>query len=108
MMGGNESFPSGKDPGPDGFANEFYKMFNQPLKNISDMFDYFKLPTFLELLLWVLKLIFINWQETLKSRIHFLRTYLFHKNAEKKIQPSDTMFSLWKDTFLGQKIGRIS
>lgn len=56
-MGGNESFPSGKDPIPDGFANEFYKMFNQPLKNIPDMFDYFKLPTFLELPLWVLKLI---------------------------------------------------
>lgn len=43
-----------------------------------------KLPTFLELLLWVLKLIFINCQETLKSRMHFLRTYFFHKNAEKK------------------------
>lgn len=94
MIGGNESFPSGKDPGPDGFANEFYKMFNQPLKNISDMFDYFKLPTFLELPLWVLKLIFINCQEMLKSRIHFLRTPFFHKNAEKKIQPSDTMFPL--------------
>jgi hypothetical protein len=68
MMSSSESFPSGKDPSPDGFANEFYKMFNQPLKNIPDMFDYFKLPTFLELLLWVLKLIFINCQEMLKSR----------------------------------------
>lgn len=82
-MGGNESFPSGKDPGPDGFANEFYKMFNQPLKNISDMFDYFKLPTFLELPLWVLKLIFIKCQEMLKFRnLCFLRTYIFHINAK--------------------------
>lgn len=79
-MGGNESFPSGKDPGPDGFANESYKMFNQPLKNIPDMFDYFKLPTFLELPLWVLKLIFINCQEMLKFRnLCFLRTYIFQQ-----------------------------
>lgn len=56
-MGGNESFPSGKYPSPDVFANEFYKMFNQPLKSIRDMLDYFKLPTFYELPLWVLKLI---------------------------------------------------
>lgn len=68
-MGGNESFPSGKDPGPDGFSNEFYKMFNQPLKTIPDMFDCFKLPTFLEPSLWVLKLIFIHCQEMLKYRI---------------------------------------
>lgn len=57
MLGSHESFPSGKDSSPDGFANEFYKMFNQPLKNIPDVFDYFKLSTFFEQLLWVLKLI---------------------------------------------------
>jgi len=45
MKNSNECFPSGEAPGPDGFANEFYKMFNQPLKAVSDRFDYFKLPT---------------------------------------------------------------
>lgn len=79
-MSCNENFPSGKDPGPDGFANEFYKMFNQPLKNILDMFDYFKSPTFLKLPLWVLKLILINCQKQLKFRyVCFLRTHIFQR-----------------------------
>ena len=45
MKTSNESFPSGKHLGPDGFVNESYKMFNQPLKTVSDRLDYFKLPT---------------------------------------------------------------
>lgn len=81
-MGSNESFPSGKAPGPDGFANYFYKMFNQPLKNIPGMFDYFTLPTFFEVPLWALKLNFINDVEMVKSRkLCFLRTYIFHKKC---------------------------
>lgn len=40
----NKNFPSGEDFGPDGFTNEFYKMFNQTLKTVSDKLGYFKLP----------------------------------------------------------------
>lgn len=45
MKNSDECFPSGEDLGPDGFANEFYQMFNQPLKTVSDRFHYFKLLT---------------------------------------------------------------